>query len=369
MSDYSWARDDGFQQPPADKTHMSVPRIYTIYNISMDETSSSSRRASLAALKKSQRTALEKLFRKIIREEDHQQIPKLDDAQVMELVSGIEVANEKSSNIRYIADFTVHFSRDKIYNFLSNLKLPFAETLSNPVSILAVLEKDGATVMWDAANDWRTAWEKFDTVNNLVPINVIGASRDNRMAITAWQAQNGGHDTLGKFADLRGLRKLYVMSAHVENDLTTGSKILELRILSNGEDEVEFATTIVVEQSENNSEDLYNEAIKQATYWLDNQWKEKVMIHFGMSSHLAVTIKFDQSEDWFEIKKKLESISLIRKVVFRNFKTNSAVVEIEHSGDVKQIILTLDQEDLVLSEEFDKMNIPDESSWILMLKK
>ena len=381
MGSSSWARDGEIRHSALDSSQISAPKIYTIYNISMDETASSSRKASSTALKKAQRIALEKLFRKIIREEDHKQLPKLSDGQVMELVSGIEVANEKSSHVRYIADFTVHFSRDKIYNFLSELQLPFAETLSRPVSILTVLEKGGAVVLWEKNNEWRDAWTGYDTVNNLVPIEVVGASLTNRMAITAWQAQRGGRDVLDKFSDQRGLRKLYVMSAQVENNLTEGSRMLVLRIFSNGEEAVEFKKTIAVENRDDDLSELYDEAIKQATYWLDNQWKEKVMIHFGSSSHLMVNIKYDQHEDWFEIKKRLESISLIRKVTYRAFKMMSAEIDMEHSGDVEQIILTLEQEDLILANQSENMpevmngimpetmNAPVVPSWVLTLKK
>ena len=333
----------------------------------MDETATSSRKASRTALKKAQRIALEKLFRKIIREEDHKHLPPLTDGQITELVSGIEIANEKSSSVRYIADFTVHFSRDKIYNFLSAMQLPFAETLSNPVNILTVLEKDGASILWEKSNDWRIAWMDYDTINNLVPIKIITPSRTGRMSMTAWQAQQGDPEALNKFARLTGLRTLYIMSAHVENNYGAGGRGLTLKIFKAGDDTLAYETMVTVDANTEDLKPLYDEAIKQATYWLDNQWKEKVMIHFGTSSHLIMDIRFDQSEDWFTIKKRLESISLIRKVTYRKFKTNSAEVEIEHSGDVAQITLTLEQEDLILHSE--PADTPESESWVLTLKK
>lgn len=351
----------------AQEIKAETPRIYTIYNISIDETAATSSRASQAAVRAAQRIALEKLFRKIIREEDHAALPVLTDGQITELVSGLEVANEKSSRIRYIADFTVHFSRDKVYNFLSERQLPFAETLSSPVSILALLEKEGAVVLWEKTNAWRTSWMNYDTANNLVPIRIMAPSLAHRMAITAWQAQQGNRELLQSFADSQGIRKLYVMSARIENNVTVGRKTLELIIFSNGEGE--YRTTIDVENTTDEVEGLYNEAIKKATYWLDNQWKEKVMIHFGTSSHLNVNIKYDRSEDWFEIKKRLESISLIRKVTLRKFMLLAAEAQLEHSGDVAQIILSLEQEDLILSKQPDIIDSRADYPWVLTLKK
>lgn len=356
----SWAQEMDKQ--------ISAPQIYTIYNISIDETAATSSRASRAAVRSAQRRALEKLFRKIIRQEDQAALARLTDGQVTELVSGLEVANEKSSAVRYMADFTIHFSRAKIYNFLSEKQIPFAETLSTPASILTVLEKDGASVLWETNNDWRKAWQEYDTANNLVPIRVMVPSLAHRMTITSWQAQKGDKQSLQEFADKYKARKLYIMSAHVEYDLGEGRNTLELTIFKLGEDQHIFRTTISLGHDTADLRGLYDEAIKQATYWLDNQWKEKVMIHFGTSSSLKVNIQYDSSADWFEIKKKLEAISLIRKVTYKKFAVMAAHVEIEHSGDVEQIMLTLEQEDLILTEKTDNMEF-EIYPWILRLKK
>lgn len=330
--------------------HTFIPKIYTIYNISMDERASTSRRASMAALRKAEHIALEKLFRKIIRAEDHDKLPVLSEGQVTELVSGIEVANEKSSHVRYIADFTIHFSREKIYNFLSVLEIPFAETLSNEVSILPLLEKESAIILWEKNNDWRRAWQAYDTVNNLVPVRVIAPSLANRMAITAWQAQNGDIAVLQKFAEQKNLRHLYVMIARVKYDFNKGQNVIDLVIYGNDGNRHEYKNIIIDKTGEDDLPELYNEAIKQATYWLDNRWKEKVLIHYGASSQLNVVINFDQSEDWFKIKKQLESVSLIRNIIIKKLTTTMAVVEMEHSGDAAQIVLTLSQKNLILSQ-------------------
>ncbi len=376
---FSWADD-------TTEAQSFIPKIYTIYNISMDETAATSRRASTAALRKAERVALEKLFRKIIREEDQAKLPELSAGQVTELVSGIEVAHEKTSHVRYIADFTVHFSRAKIYNFLSVLQIPFAETLSNGVSILALLEKDGAVILWEKNNDWRDAWEAYDKVNNLVPVRVIAPSLAHRMAITAWQAQNGDISLLQRFAEQKNIRHLYVMDARVTYDFSQNKNVIELVIIGNDGNKTVHKNIVVNDAAEDETgrdelAKLYNEAIKKATYWLDNRWKEKVMIHFDSSSHLNVDIHFSQSEDWFAIKKRLEDISLIRNIVIKRMTMSNAVVDMEHSGDVEQITLALDQknlrlvqEGLALTDQVDNMAIHNieplvKNSWILTLRK
>ena len=43
--------------------------------------------------------------------------------------------------------------------------------------------------------------------------------------------------------------------------------------------------------------------------------------------------------------------------------------EIEHSGDVEQIILTLDQENLLLTEQIESLEMTGDYLWVLTLKK
>lgn len=376
FSSVAQAVDLDNMQPGAGGEPLHVPKIYTIYNVSIDERAASSSIASRIALKKAQKQALEKLFRKIIREEDFARLPELSDRQVTELVSGIELSDEESSDVRYKADFTVHFSREKIYNFLSVLEIPFAETLSNPVNILTVFEKDGVVMLWENNNIWRKAWQDYDTVNNLVPVNIIEPSLANRLAITPWQAQRGDKKQLRQFARQLGLQKLYVISAKYDSGAGAGTRQgrLELTIHKSEDDMPAFQKIVTLENSSNDLSDdlsdnlaaLYDKAIGEATYWIDNQWKKKVMIHFGSSSRLQVEIHFDQSSDWFEIKKRLEAISLIRKIRIIEFTLNKARVELEHSGEVGQIILTLDQDGLELKEQ---PGGEDDSLWHLSLKK
>jgi len=338
---------------PGQDGQAEPPKIYTIYNIAMDETAATSSKARSIALKKAQHIALDRLFRKILRREDYDSLPVMADAEVSDLVSGLEIAGEKTSYVRYIADFTVHFSRDKIYHFLSARNIPFAETLSRPVSILAVLEKDGTTVLWEKSNDWRAAWREYDTANNLVPVRVIDPSLANRLALTAWQARQGDKAALQKFADGRAIRKLYIMNARIRNDLALGRKTLELTITGT-DDEDTFTATIDSGDDAQDLTALYDAAISRATYWLDNRWKEKVLVHFGESSRLKVEIRFDQPEDWFIIRKKLAAISLIRNITYSRLALGAGEVTMEYSGDIEQITLALDQKNLMMTPPSDR---------------
>ena len=93
------------------------------------------------------------------------------------------------------------------------------------------------------------------------------------------------------------------------------------------------------------------------------------MIHFGMSSHLSIKIAYENSENWFEIKKKMESLSLIRNVTYKKFTVTEAEIDIEHSGDVEQIILALEQENLSLTNMSEENEGLEDNFWLLKIVK
>ena len=57
---------------------------------------------------------------------------------VNEVVQGFEVAHERRSGVRYLADFTVHFQPDAVRQMLRQAGVGFVETPSKPVIVLAV---------------------------------------------------------------------------------------------------------------------------------------------------------------------------------------------------------------------------------------
>jgi len=338
---------------------LRVAKIYTIYDISIDETARSANLARRTALAKGQRQALGLLLNKIIRMEDIKRLPEFADPQVAELVSGFEVLGEKTSNIRYIAKLTVHFSRQKIYDLLSQLDIPFAETLSNPVSILPVLEQGGAVVLWQKNNHWLTAWQDFDTINHLVPLNLPVASFKNKIIINARQARNGRVENILEYKKQNGIERLYIVMARVERAISRDEILLHLTIREGETGALvfaeEFARKIDPEYAGLDIEymlsPLYQQAMEKATYWIDDQWKQRVLVHFDTSSQVKIKVVLEASRDWFDIGKRLENISLIRMITLKEISTHTVIVAIDHVGDMDQVRLALTQENIDLKHE------------------
>ncbi|MBL8642298.1 MAG: DUF2066 domain-containing protein, partial [Rhodospirillaceae bacterium] len=90
--------------------------------------------------------------------------------QIIEMVYEFSVTNERSSAVRYLADLNVHFNPNAIRQYLRGQNVPFAETASQPLLLIAVLQDGGTALLWQDSNTWRDAWAKIMPHDGLVPL-------------------------------------------------------------------------------------------------------------------------------------------------------------------------------------------------------
>ncbi|WP_321391056.1 DUF2066 domain-containing protein [Emcibacter sp.] len=324
-------------------------RIYTIYDTMVDQTSRTVNEARRVALLNGQREALQKLFEKILRPEDLTKLPYFDDRQVRELISGFEIMNERNSSVRYIATLTVHFSREKIYDILALLQIPFAESLSSPVTILPVLEKDGSYFLWEKDNGWKAHWEQFEGLNNLVPPVVPPSDISSQLLINSWQAYDGLEVKIRDYARKEHLDDLVIAIASLERDLVSDHYRLALSLRQGLGGQIVYKNNLSSELGEDALpqdvlNDLYERAVNATMIYLDNQWREKVLVQFGVASRVKVTVRISGLEDWVKIQERLRSVSLIRDFTVDSLALDHASLTIDHSGDLNQLFLTMTQQ-------------------------
>lgn len=333
--------------------------IYTIYNVDVDETARNVTLAREQALNKGQRLALERLFRRIILISDRKKLPNFSDQQVMDFISGFEINDERRSDVRYIASLVVHFNRDKVNEVLSSYEIPFAETLGTAVSVLPVLEEGGALMLWEKNNKWREAWQNYDVINNLVPINTPEPTLMNRMYISALQAKNDDQDVIRAFIQKNTLNELIVVTANVIKDTAANQLVLEMALRRNDildegtENPLQYISVSVPAYDELgllNEDALFKAGVDAATDWVDDLWKSKVLVNYGSKSSIMAHGELKRIDDWVIIQQQLKKVNLVRKVNLKGITINNVDIEIEFAGDEEQLALSLAQQGLALTQ-------------------
>ncbi|WP_168190326.1 DUF2066 domain-containing protein [Luteithermobacter gelatinilyticus] len=339
-----------------EETGERKPEVYTIYDIAVDETARNVAQARIIALTKGQREALTQLLRKILRPEDLDKLPYFDDRQVRDLISGFEILDERNSDVRYIARLRVHFSRNKVFDLLSLLQIPFAETLSAPVTILPVLRKDGAYFLWEDRNEWKKAWEAYEGLNSLVPVVIPPSTFKQQLLITSWQAEAGFPASLEKFARAQEVKDLVVAIAVLNKDIVRDRYDMTLTLRRGLKGEVVFSKHLqagVDDMALPGAEValLYEKGIAATMEYLNTVWREKVLVHFGVAASVRFDARFLDMAEWREIHERLMAIPLVRKVKLQRLALNHATLEVDHAGEYEQLMLTLRQKGLLVEEE------------------
>ncbi len=331
-------------------------RIYTIYNVEVDETSRNVTTARDRAIQKGQRAALERLFRRIIRISDRENLPSFTDQEIQEFISGFEINDERRSSVRYIASLIVHFNRTKINEVLSFYKIPFAETLGTAVSVLPVLEEAGALMLWEKNNKWREAWQQYDVINNLVPIDTPMPTLKNKMYISALQAKNGDTNSIEAYIRENTLNDLIIATATVRKNTATDELVLDIQLDRNNPTLEEENTTKRLsvrmpaydENGISNIDALYLAGVDEATDWVDDLWKSKVLVNYDFASKINARGTIGKMEDWVVIQRQLGKVNLVRNVNLKSISINNVDLEIEFAGAPEQLALSLAQQGLML---------------------
>ena len=333
--------------------------IYTIYNIEVDETSRNVATARDRAMRKGQRQALVRLFRRIILTADMKKLPEFSDLDVQDYISGFEINNERRSNVRYIASLVVHFNRDKINDLLSNNQIPFAETLGRAVSVLPVFEESGTLRLWERDNLWRKAWQDYDMINNLVPVDTPSPTLKNRFYISALQAKNDYQRSIRSYIEKSALNELIVAVASLRKSASGDQIALDIYLKQNSlVDEADYVpTTLTVnlpaydETGKSNLEALYQAGVDAATAWVDDLWKMQVLVNYGISSKIAVHGDLEAINDWVIMQRQLEKVNLVKNVDLKSLNIKTVNLEIEFSGEAEQLVLSLAQQGVRLTQD------------------
>ena len=128
--------------------------------VKVDATADSAAAARTQARIEGQRRALDDVVQRLSGSSDLSKLPKLDDQAITDIVASFEVANEKMSSVRYLADYTFHFRQAKVRQLLRSAGIGIAapETPIKPVVVLPVYRDGDNLVLWDDPNPWRDAW-------------------------------------------------------------------------------------------------------------------------------------------------------------------------------------------------------------------
>ena len=339
--------------PGAGLAYGDAAKFFEVNGIKVDITAKSASQARDLALDEGINKSFRALMERLTLNAYHDRLPNLNRRQIVELIQDFEVAEEKTSSVRYIASLNYRYRAQSIRDLLDGSKIPFAETESKPVVVLAVYQAAGALLLWDDPNPWRAAWEKRPSeVRGLVPTILPKGDLADMRTIGAEQAIEGDTQRLAEVANKYSAGDVVVVHGILRTDSYAGLPELEVYMTRFG-----FALqehTVVKSFSASPGEDLeslFLRAATQLTVQIEDNWKQDNLIKFAEPAILQIIVPVSGIGDWIKVRDRLNGVAIIKKSEVTLISRRAVNVNINYIGDAEQLALSLDQADLVLWDE------------------
>ncbi|MBI1774816.1 MAG: DUF2066 domain-containing protein [Proteobacteria bacterium] len=340
--------------------------LFTVRKVPVDVTADTAAAASVRALADGERLALQRLLERLTSRADAKRWPRPDDAQLASLVRALEVADERTSTVRYLANLTVHFNRQAVRRMLNEAGIGLVSARARPVIVLPVYRLAGTSSLWEDPNPWRATWAGHPPGGGLAPVVVPIGDLDDVAAINAAQALAGDGQRLEAIARRYGAEGTVVAVATLAIDQDNGMPRLDLSVTrySGGRDST--TVTSLTGVNRDTVAPLLDRGVDQVLSDLDEAWKaDNALQSAGEEQRLVATVGYEGVTEWLELRRRLGQIAAVRRVDIVQFGPHEARLNITFFGEnaqLRQLIAQAGIESLEREEDLQLRLAPGASS-------
>lgn len=321
--------------------------VYTVRGIPADATAETVTQARSQAIDQGQAMAFDRLMQRLVMSQDRQSVPEIGASEVSSMVTDFSVANERTSDVRYLADMTVRFQPDAVRSFLQRAGVNYAETQARPIVVVPLYRDAEGWRLWDSPNPWHEVWLNGPYSDDLVPFEAPLGDIDDVSAIDAEAARNADTGALQTIAERYGAQEVLLAEAQVSGEPAT-VQIQAQRLLGGS------GRTVSDQLTQGEDEDL-GEALRRAADRVaaayQEDWKAQNVLRFGSESQLVADVPIRSLGEWMEIRHRLQSLPQIRNIVIVYLTRGEARVNLTYLGAQEGLDQVLGQRDLTLRPE------------------
>jgi hypothetical protein len=331
--------------------------LYEVDNVAVDATAQSAAVARTEALAAGEREAFHRLVRRLTLQKYHDRLPNPDQATISTYVRDFSVSDEKTSSVRYLAKMHVRFRSTDIRQLLAEFGIPFTETISKPVLVIPVFERNGSYSLWEETNDWRSLWNQVRNDDRMAPMmHPIGDLTDIS-AIGAQHAVSGDAARLRAMSERYGTGSVLVVHAILNTSIANVNG-LEVYVTpygpaSGGQTRVSTYTGPVTETIRS----LLSNAVADIAKSLDDAWKRENVMHIGDRGVLPVSIPIPDLPGWLKIQNRITQAAVVNQMEVVLLSRQEARINLHYLGDLHQLQVALAQKDLQL--------VQIEGAWVI----
>lgn len=322
--------------------------LYTVQDISVDESAPSAAEAKQAAMADALATAFDTLLRRLTLREDHERLPAPEPAVLEASMRRVQVLEERQSPVRYIARVSVGFHPEPVRTLLREAGIPFSEAVSGPVAVFPVYDWGPLRLLFEDVNPWRAAWAKRPAANEPVPL-VLPAPGDPAMP-AAESAADGDRARLLQAAARIGARRALVAHAVYRLEGQRTRPVLEVALRPYGAGEAEGAGMLRVEgRAGETVESLCARAAAEAATRIQESWKRANLVAAGAPAEpYEATAPLGGLADLIAVKGALGAAGGVQQVRLAELARSRAVFRFRFAGGAERLAGVLERQGFAL---------------------
>jgi hypothetical protein len=304
---------------------------FTVKGVHVDATAASATEARNRALAQGRPIAWTRVYRSLAPQSAWNKQPALNDFQLQHIIRSYEIANERRSNTRYIADITYVFSPNEVRKLIRGSGVPMAESGGKPSLIIPLV--GGA---YNPNSAWARAWLD-PSVGSLLPMVFPRGEPGENALIARGNFGSLTWDSVATLARRHEASQVVIAEASANGQ---SARLTELfppagRVID----------SIAVARPD------FMLTATAAARKLAESWRERGSINYSAKLRLMADVEFSSPAEWARIRARLAMIKLIASTEVNGIALREARVRIVHFGRADQLAAALSAQQLELINE------------------
>jgi hypothetical protein len=294
--------------------------LYTVSTVHVDASGASSTEALNAAIAQGRARAFQTVYRRLTRQADWPKQPALDTPGLLRISRGYNIANERRSTTRYVADVTYMFNPEGVARLLRASQIAFSQAQARRILVIPMSPGVGH-------GPWSQALMAPAFHDSQVPFTVSGAEDD---AALAGLNMDSGWNDVSTVAAKNHVSEVALVQALYAN----GKMTVNIRRLGAGEQPSKTSIDVPLLQTVGTT---YPAAAQAAVRTIEDMWKTRSVIDFSQRGKLTADVRIANLAQWGEIQSALGQVSNVTGVSVTAMTMNTARINLAYQGGVDQL--------------------------------
>ncbi|MEO1405448.1 MAG: hypothetical protein AAFV54_03025 [Pseudomonadota bacterium] len=299
---------------PVSAAHADTRSLYTVTDISVDESASNVIEAQQNAFAVARRLGTQRMISRITLEEDRLEkggVP-VDQTLADRLSAAVDVQEETRGGGRYIATLSAVLNPQAVRAHLRELNVPFIDTQA-PTGLLVPIARDRLIGQWQLAWGERNDGALAPWVTATLPYTRGATWTDIQGEVGSARARRG------LIAELSGAEGAFAATISVVTASGT----------------VPIGTTRRVA--------TMDAAVAEASALLDETWKRQSIVRSGARTLSEATVLYTSLPEWNSLRSALARSPLVSDFQIKAISSDGAVVNFAFAGDTDRLQIDLRQ--------------------------